>query len=308
MTILFHSTLDDPRDWIPRLAALMPQETFRVWPDCGDPNDVDAALLWTQPDGGLAAFPGLRFVQSIGAGVDQLAPASFPRGVRLARLVDAGLSDRMAEYCLLAVLRHYRQFDLHAAEQRHGKWHYRRPAPRAHYPVGIMGLGVLGLAVAERLVAAGFSVRAWTRTGRSTAPVPVHAGPGGLEPFLHDLAAVICLLPLTSQTEGILSADLFRRLPRGAVLINVGRGRHLVEADLLAALDSGQLAGATLDVFRTEPLPSRHSFWEHPRILITPHVAAIGDPDSAAALVVENFRRARAGAPLLHEVEPGRGY
>ena len=119
---------------------------------------------------------------------------------------------------------------------------------------------------------------------------------------------MICLLPLTSQTEGILSADLFRRLPRGAVLINVGRGRHLVEADLLAALDSGQLAGATLDVFRTEPLPSRHSFWEHPRILITPHVAAIGDPDSAAALVVENFRRARAGAPLLHEVEPGRGY
>lgn len=152
MTALFHSTLDDPGQWIPRLAALMPGEEFRLWPDCGDPNDVDAALLWTQPEGGLAAFARLRFVQSIGAGVDQLELATFPVSVRLARLVNAGLSDRMAEYCLLAVLRHHRQFDLHAAAQRRGEWDYRNPVSRAAYPVGIMGLGVLGLAVAERLI------------------------------------------------------------------------------------------------------------------------------------------------------------
>jgi len=308
VTVLFHSTLDDPGEWIPRLAALMPGETFRVWPDCGDPEAIDVALLWTQPEGGLAAFPRLRFVQSIGAGVDQLAPGSFPAGVRLARLVDTGLSDRMAEYCLLAVLRHHRQFDLHAAAQRRGEWDYRTPAPRAAYPVGIMGLGVLGEAVAKRLVAAGFPVRAWTRTARAAAPVPVHAGPDGLGPFLDGLAALICLLPLTPQTEGILSAGLFARLPRGAVLINVGRGRHLVEPDLIEALDSGELAAATLDVFRTEPLPPGHPFWAHPRVLVTPHVAANADADSAAAQVIENIRRAREGEPLLHEVDPAQGY
>jgi glyoxylate/hydroxypyruvate reductase len=308
MTVLFHSTLDDPAEWIPRVAALLPEETFRVWPDCGDPAEIDVALLWTQPDGGLAAFPRLRFVQSLGAGVDQLVPSSFPPGVRLARLVDTGLSDRMAEYCLLAVLRHHRQFDLHETGQRRSVWQYRVPVPRSAYPIGVMGLGVLGQGVAERLVAAGFPVRAWTRRERSTAPVPVHAGADGLGPFLDGLAVLICLLPLTPETEGILSTDLFARLPRGAVLINVGRGRHLVEHDLLAALESEHLAAATLDVFRTEPLPAGHPFWVHSRVLVTPHVAATGDPDSAAVLVVDNIHRARAGAPLLHEVEPARGY
>jgi glyoxylate/hydroxypyruvate reductase len=308
MSILFYSTLDDPAAWIARLSALMPDETFCVWPDCGDPQAVDVALLWTQPPGGLAAFARLRLVQSLGAGVDQLVPSSLPSGVRLARLVDPGLSDFMAEYCLLAVLRYYRQLDLHEAAQRRGAWEYRTPVTRAAFPVGVMGLGVLGQAVAERLVSAGFPVRAWTRTPRPHASFPLFAGDDGLPRFLDGLAALICILPLTPQTEGILSARLFAHLPRGAFLINVGRGAHLVESDLLSALESGQLAAATLDVFRTEPLPPAHPFWSHPKILVTPHVAAIGDPDSAAALVAENIARARRDMTLLHEVQPDRGY
>lgn len=308
MTVLFHSTLDDPAEWAPRLQAHLLGEEIRVWPDAGDPGTVDIALLWTQPPGGLAAYTGLRAVLSLGAGVNQLAPETLPVAVRLARLVDPGLCERMTEYCLLAVLRHYRGFDVFGQAQREGAWSYRLPEPRQEYRVGVMGLGELGGSTARRLVANGFPVRGWTRLPHTIEGVECHAGAAALPAFLDGLRALICLLPLTAETEGILLAALFARLPPGAVLINAGRGAHLVEEDLVAALDSGRLAGATLDVFRQETPPANHLFWTHPRVLMTPHVASVGDPVTGAALLAENIRRARSGAPLLCEMDRARAY
>jgi glyoxylate/hydroxypyruvate reductase A len=308
MTVLFYSTLDDPAEWLPRLRGLMPKEDFVVWPEIGDPRTVDVALLLMQPPGGLGAFTALRVVQSLGAGVNQLALDTMPPGVRVARLVDPGLTERMAEYCLLAILRYHRSFDVFERVQRAGAWAYRLPEPRSGYPIGIMGLGEIGGAVARRLAANQFTVRGWSRRPKQIADVACFTGEHGLPAFLRGLRALICVLPLTPATEGILSARLFEQLAPGAVLINVGRGLHLVEDDLLAALQSGQLTGATLDVFREEPLPANHPFWSHKLILMTPHVAGAGDPDTAAGLVVENIRRARAGAPLLHELDRERGY
>jgi glyoxylate/hydroxypyruvate reductase A len=307
MTILFHSTLDDPTAWLARLNALLPGETVRLWPDIDDPAAIEFAILWTQPPGGLHGMPALKAVQSLGAGINQLGIDTMPPGVRIARLVDEGLSVGMAEYCLLAALRHFRRFDLHERAQRAGEWSFRLPPDRTGFEIGIMGLGTLGGAVAQRLVASGFPVRGWTRQPRDVAGIRCFAGEAGLDPFLDGLKAMICLLPLTEATTGILNARLFQRL-QDAYLINVGRGAHLVDADLIAALEKGQLAGATLDVFHEEPPAPNHPFWSHPLILMTPHVASGADPATAAAIVAENIRRARTGAPLLNEVDRLRGY
>jgi glyoxylate/hydroxypyruvate reductase A len=227
--------------------------------------------------------------------------------IRVARLVDAGLTQRMAEYCLLAALRYSRHFDAHERAQRAGQWIVRLPQPPADYPVGVLGLGVLGAATALRLQANGFPVRGWTRTPKTVEGIDCFAGPAQLDAFLDGLKIVICLLPLTPETRGILDARLFGRL-KSAFLINVGRGPHLVDADLIRALDAGQIEAATLDVFHQEPPPAEHPFWRHPRILMTPHIASTGDPATATAIVVENIRAARAGTPLLFEVARDRGY
>jgi glyoxylate/hydroxypyruvate reductase A len=307
MSILFYSTIDDPAEWLPRLQAHLPGETIRLWPDIGDPAAVDVAVLWTQPPEGLGALTGLKAVQSLGAGVNQLSLGTVSPAIRVARLVDPGLSDDMAEYCLLATLRYFRRFDLHERAQRVGEWSFRLPQDRAGYEVGIMGLGTLGAAVAARLAANGFPVRGWTRLPREVEGVRCFAGATELDAFLDGLKVVICLLPLTAETTSILNARLFARLD-GAYLINVGRGAHLVDDDLVQALEAGRLAGATLDVFHSEPPPADHPFWSHSHILMTPHVASAGDPATATAIVAENIHRAQAGAPMLYEVDRARGY
>jgi glyoxylate/hydroxypyruvate reductase A len=307
VTILFHSTMDDPEAWVPRLADLLPGETVRAWPD-GDPEAIDLAVLWTQPPGGLGRYPKLRFVQSIGAGVNQLDLASFPKGVSVARLVDPGMAVLMADYCLAAILRHHRRFDAHARSQQAGSWRFEPPRTASAFPVGVMGLGWLGSATATRLRDNGYPVRGWSRRSKALAGVAAFSGPDALPAFLDGLAAVICLLPLTPETEGILNEKMFAMLPDGTCLVNAGRGAHLVEADLLAALETGRLAGATLDVFRDEPLPPEHPFWTHDRVFMTPHVASFADPDEAGTLVADNIRRVRRGEAPLHKVEPARGY
>jgi glyoxylate/hydroxypyruvate reductase A len=305
---MFHSTLDDPAEWVPRLQALLPEADIRVWPDIGDPAAVEVAVVWIPPEEGLVSFTGLRAVQSLGAGINQLGMHTFPPSVRVARLVDSGLTGMMTEYALLAALRYARNFDFHERAQRASTWDYVMPAGVGAFTVGVMGLGVIGAATALRLAANGFPVRGWARSAKALDGVACFSGADELPAFLSETRVLINLLPLTPQTENILDAKLFAMLPKGAFVVNIGRGAHLVDADLLAALDSGHLAGATLDVFRPEPLPSDHPFWLHPRILMTPHVAGTGDPDSAAKLVAENIRRAMHGEPLLNEVDRARGY
>jgi glyoxylate/hydroxypyruvate reductase A len=305
---MFHSTLDDPAEWVPRLQALLPGEDIRVWPEIGDPASVEIAVVWIPPEEGMVSFTGLRAVQSLGAGINQLGMHAFPPHVRVARLVDSGLTGMMTEYALFAALRYARNIDVHERAQRASTWEYVMPVGVRSFTVGVMGLGVIGGATALRLAANGFPVRGWSRSPKALDGVECFSGEAGLEPFLSGTRILINLLPLTPHTTDILNAKLFAMLPKGAFVVNIGRGAHLVDADLLAALDGEHLAGATLDVFRPEPLPSEHPFWLHPRILMTPHVAGTGDPDSAAQVVAENIRRVRQGETLLNQVDRARGY
>jgi len=309
MKLLFCSHLDDPNEWIPELKKHMPDLEVEVWPTVKNPADIDAILVWLPPaEGGLALFPNLKVIQSLGAGVNQLDLKSLPRHIPLARLVDPGLNVSMRDYCVWAVLRHYRGLDRHAEHQPQKKWVYYIPPPKSAVSVGVMGLGELGGEVAKAVADLGFSVRGWSRSPKTIDRVACFSGLGGLREFASSTDILVCLLPLTPETRGILARPLFEMLPRGAKLINVGRGDHLVEADLIPAIEAGQIASATLDVFSHEPLPQDHPFWTHPKITVTPHVAAFGAAVSAAPVVIENLRRAMAGKRLLNQVDIDRGY
>jgi glyoxylate/hydroxypyruvate reductase A len=308
MALIFLSADDPPEAWRAALLAQLPDLDFRTWPEVGDPAEIDVALVWQPPPGDLARYPNLRAILSLGAGIDGLlAQAGLP-AVPIARMVDPSLTRTMTEYVLLAALRHHRHFDRFERVQRARRWTFALPPQAADRRVGVMGLGVLGSAAAASLAAHGFPVGGWSREARQLAGVDSFAGRAGLAAFLARTDILVCLLPLTEDTAGILSAATFADLPRGAFVINVARGAHLVEADLIAALDSGQLAGATLDVFREEPLPPENPLWRHPKVLITPHVASYASPLTAAEGVAENIRRARTGRPLLHQVDRDRGY
>lgn len=308
MRLLFCSHLDDPNEWIPELKRHMPDLEIEIWPQVKDPAAVDAILVWIPPEDGLGQFSSLKAIQSLGAGVNQLDLTRLPRGVPVARLVDPGLTVSMRDYCVWAVLRHYRGLDLHAENQPLKKWVYYIPPPKSAVSVGVMGLGELGGEVARAVADLGFSVRGWARSPKTIDRVECFSGSGGLAAFAARTDILICLLPLTPETRGILARPLFEMLPKGARLINVGRGDHLVEPDLLAALESGRIARATLDVFSREPLPPEHPFWSHSKVTVTPHVAAFGSAVSAAPVVVENLRRAVARKPLLNQVDIERGY
>jgi glyoxylate/hydroxypyruvate reductase A len=305
MSVVFHSTVDDPDDWLPRLRKLLPDVEICQCSEVADPAKVRVGVFWDQPATGLGAYTSLVAVLSLGAGINQLAPETIPPGVQIARLVDPNLTGAMTEYCLAAVLRFYRNLDVYERERR---WNFSAPVQREEFIVGVMGLGVLGSAVAARLAANGFPIRGWSARQKTIAGVHCYAGRETLAAFADGLRRLICLLPLTNETSGILNARLFGRLEGGAAVINVGRGAHLIESDLLAALASGQLRGAMLDVFREEPLPAGHAFWRNNRILITPHVAAISDANSGAAVIAANIRRALGGEPLLNTVDRSRGY
>jgi glyoxylate/hydroxypyruvate reductase A len=214
----------------------------------------------------------------------------------------------MIEYVLLAVLTHHRFMLDYAAQQRAKVWREISQIAANQRRVGIMGLGVLGGAAAEKLIGLDFDVAGWSRSAKAQAGVTCFHGQDGLIPFLARTDILVCLLPMTAETDGILNARAFAALPRRAALVSVGRGGAVVEADLLAALESGQIGGASLDVFRQEPLPPDSPFWTHPRVILTPHVASMTIPDSAAVAVAANIRRLRAGQPLEHVVDLRRGY
>lgn len=308
-TLLFASATDDAADWAAPLKEGMPGLDFRVWPDIGDPADIDYALVWKPEPGLLASLPRLKAIFSLGAGVDALlADPTLPDDVPLVRMVDRGLTEGMTEWVCTHVLAWHRQTAVYREQQAARLW---RPLPEKlarERRIGILGMGELGGDAARMLAALRFDVAGWSRTPKEIPGVHCLHGPEGLDALLARSELLVCLLPLTPATEGILNAELFAKLPRGAWLINAARGRHLVEADLLAAIRSGQIAGATLDVFTTEPLPADHPFWSDPRIVISPHVASPTLARSAAARVIEGIRRAEAGEALHHVVDRRRGY
>lgn len=309
MVMLVNTPGENGNTWGEMFLKLDPSLEVRVWPDVGDPTQVDVAFVWRHEHGDLARYPNLRAVFALGAGVDGiLADPAFPRQVPLVRMVDPNLSVLMTEYVLAAVLRHHCELDHYERQQQAGRWEKRVRPFAADRVVGVMGMGELGAHAATALLSLGFHVRGWSRRIRTIEGLETFAGEAGLTAFLAGTQILVCLLPLTAQTRGILGAATFSRLPRGSFLVNAARGGHVVDADLLAALDSGQLASATLDVFETEPLPAGHAFWTDPRILVTPHIASVTSLATAAALVVDNLARWRAGGQLANVVDPDRGY
>lgn len=309
MALLIYTPIHDAHEWAETLRAALPGLDVRIVPDIGDPAEIDMALVWKPAKGLLASLPNLKFVQSFGAGVDNiLADGSYPRHVPLARVVDAGLADGMAEYVTLHVLRYHRQMDTMQRNQRTGTWKWLPPIAAAERTVGIMGLGALGEAAARKVAGFGFQVVGWSRRLKAIDGVASFHGPDHLEGFLRLCNILVCLLPLTPETKHIISRRTMSLLPRGAYIINAGRGGHVAEADLLHAIENDYISGATLDVFAEEPLPEDHPFWTHPKITVTPHNAADSIPALVVPQVVENIERLRRGQPLLRLVDPERGY
>jgi len=304
----------DPAPWERRFRAAAPGRDIRLWPDrVGDPADIAYAAAWLPPRGAFSPFKNLRAIFSLGAGVDALLKDRALPPVPVVRVVDPDLTQRMTEYVALHVLMHHRRQRLYDAQQRQRVWR-EHAQPAAHeVHVGIMGLGILGRDAAEILLRLGFRVAGWSRTPHALPGVECFHGPDGLDAFLARSEILVCLLPHTPATEGILNRSLLRKLKRdgalgGAYLVNAGRGMLQVDADILTALDEGTLAGATLDVFPTEPLPAASPLWTHPKVTITPHNSAASVPEEVVAYIVKQIERFEAGQPFENVIDRASGY
>ena len=292
--------------WLEGLRAALPGATVEEW-QAGAPQ-ADHAVVWVPPQQFLDEQAGLKGIFNIGAGVDALMKLSLPAGAKVVRIDDGGMAVQMAEYVSHAVIRHFRELDTYEAAGAKGDWMYRKPRERAEFPVGIMGLGVLGERVAQALLHFEFPVRGWSRSPKSIAGVRCYAGAGQLDAFLADSRFLVCLLPLTPDTEGIINREMLAKLQPGGYVINVARGGHVVDADLLAMLDSGHLAGATLDVFRNEPLPAGHPLASHPKVVATPHISARTLRDESIAQIARKILAFERGEPIAGVVDRQRGY
>ena len=307
MQILLQLPRDEGNAWHAALASALPDAAISVWPDA--PAAPDYALVWRPPAELFARARPVKAIFNLGAGVEVLlAIPALPDGVPVIRLEDAGMAAQMGEYVTLAVLRAYRELDAYAAQQREGRWQPRPRIAKSGFGVGILGFGVLGHAVANALAPFGFPLRAWSLSRKRLPGVESFAGRAELGPFLAASRVLVCLLPSTHETRGLLDRAAFEGLPRGAYLVNVARGDIVVDEDLIATLDRGHLAGATLDVFRVEPLPSGHPFWHHPRITLTPHASAVTLVEDAALQVAGKIRRLERGEPVTGIVDRARGY
>jgi glyoxylate/hydroxypyruvate reductase len=299
---------EDAPAWVAALRHALPTARVDLWP-AAEANAADYALVWRPPHELWRDLGRVKAIFNLGAGVDGLAGAvGLARSARIVRLEDAGMGQQMAEYVCHAVLRRYREFDVYAEQQQAGLW---RPRPRANkqeFGVGLLGLGSLGTVVATALRPFGFPLRGWSRRPRQVAGVASFSGAGELDAFLATAQVLVCLLPLTPDTQGLLDRARLSRLPRAACVINVSRGAIIDEDALLALLDSGQLAHAMLDVFHDEPLPPAHRFWHHPRVALTPHVAAITQVEESVAQIAEKIRRLEAGLQVTGMVARDHGY
>ncbi|MFC0408664.1 2-hydroxyacid dehydrogenase [Roseomonas elaeocarpi] len=291
------------------LRAALPEEELRPWPETGDPDEIEICMVYRMEPGFLGPFRNLRMISSTGAGIDHfLGDPALPRDVPLVRVVDEEFASRMADYVLCWTMFHHRDVAHFLAAQRRREWAYRTMRPASEVSVGVMGLGQMGGLTARRLVAQGYRVRGWSRTPREIEGVESFHGREGFGAFLRGTEILVNLLALTPETRDILCASTFGQMPAGGVVISAGRGGHLVEEDLIAALRSGQLRGATIDAFRQEPLPPEHPFWTTPGLVVTPHASSTASLETTVNSFRENVRRLRAGEPLLHRVDLDRGY
>jgi glyoxylate/hydroxypyruvate reductase A len=314
MSLLVAITQWEPEPWIERFRRLMPERQVVALGERFDPAEVRYVASWKHPPGSLAALPNLKILFSLGAGVDHLMGDRALPSVPIVRVVDADLTNRMSEYVVLHCLMHLRGQRRHDEQQRRKVWFDDRFQPGAHeVRVGVMGAGVLGQDAARKLKAMGFDVAGWSRSPRDIAGMETFSGEDGLTAFLGRTDILVCLLPLTEATRGILNRSLFERLARdgrlgGPVIVNAGRGGLQVEADILACLDEGVLKAATLDVFNREPLPADSPFWTHPAVTLTPHNAAMSNPDSIAEQIAGQVRAFERGERLQNVVDPQAGY
>ena len=306
MRISFCCTDTKAEPWLEGLRTALPHATVTPWSPGAQPADY--AVVWAPPQQFVDEQPQLKALFNIGAGVDALMALRIPPQIKVVRLDDAGMSVQMAEYVCHAVIRHFREFDGYEADVGAGKWSYRKPRDRADFPVGIMGLGVLGGRVARALAQFDFPVVGWSRSARNVDGVRCFSGQAGFDDFLAHTRILVCLLPLTSETRDIINAANLAKLMPQAYVINVARGAHLVDLDLLNMLDQGRLAGATLDVFRTEPLPPGHPFWKHPKIVVTPHTSARTLRLESIAQITSKIEAMERGEAIAGVVNTAQGY
>jgi glyoxylate/hydroxypyruvate reductase len=309
MRILFQSAdTASHAGWLNDLRQALPHAEIQPW-HADDTRPADYAIVWKPPVEMLRAHPELKAVFNLGAGVDAILQLNVvPDHLPLIRIDDGGMAQQMAEFATQATLRYYRRLDQYEQLARRGQWQPLPPYEKQDFGIGVLGLGVLGQRITESLQHFGFAVSGWSRSRKSLAGVTAYAGIDELEPFLRRSRVLICMLPLTADTTGILNRETLSLLPRGSYLINLARGSHLVEADLPALLDQGQLAGATLDVFETEPLASDHPFWNDPRIAITPHISALTVRSIAARQIADKLVALQRGEPVAGLVDRQRGY
>ena len=307
MRITFCCSNTKPEPWIAGIAQALADAEISVWTP-GAPQ-ADFAIVWAPPQQFIdEQGSGLQCMFNIGAGVDALLRLKLPPNLVLVRLDDAGMAVQMAEYVCQAVIRHYRELDCYERDIKAGQWTFRKPLERSDFPIGVLGLGVLGTRVLRALQMFEFPVHGYSRSAKALPGVRCFTGPDELPEFLKSTRVLVNLLPLTNATENILDYERLSQLQPSAYLINVARGAHLVDADLLRLLDLGHLAGATLDVFRTEPLPSDHPFWQQPKIGITPHTSARTVRDQSIAQIVSKIRALERGEAVSGVVDVGRGY
>jgi glyoxylate/hydroxypyruvate reductase A len=292
--------------WIDELRQALPEADIQEWEPGQAPADY--AVVWAPPQAFIDAQPALKAIFNVGAGVDALLQLNLPDGLQIVRVDDAGMSVQMAEYVCHALIRHFRELDVYEADTRAGRWTFRPPRDRADFPVGILGLGVLGERVARAVAQFEFPVLGWSRSPKQIEGVRCFAGEARLGDFLVGTRVLVNLLPLTDATRGILNKSTLSALQPGGYLINIARGGHLVEEDLIPLLDSGKLAGATLDVFQTEPLPAAHAFWQHPKISITPHASARTLRSVTLAQIAGKVRALARGEAIAGVVDRARGY
>jgi glyoxylate/hydroxypyruvate reductase A len=290
-------------------AAFGPTDFRTLKGGLGNKDEIEIALAWKPDPGVLESFRNLRMVVSLGMGVDHLFAGNLvPPGVAVTRIMDDGLVGQMSEYAIYWALRHHRDIDRYRASQNAATWKVEPFKDTIDRRDGNRGLGAIGQDTATKFAALGFPTAGWSRTAKTLPGIHTFHGADGLAAFLARTDILVAVLPLTRETKGILNAKTFATLPSGAYLINMARGAHVVDEDLLAALDSGQVSGAALDVFNVEPLPKDHPFWRHPKVYVTPHVAGSTNPRTAAPGVIENIKRLRAGQPLINTVDPKTGY
>lgn len=313
MNILFYEQNADAPAWLQDLTRALPDATIRTWTP-GDTAPADYAIVWRPPHEMFANRPDLKAIFNLGAGVDAIVrlerdrPGTLPPNAALVRLEDTGMAQQMVEYATHAVLRYLRRFDEYEVLQRDRKWVQLAPHPRDTFTVGVLGLGILGIEVAESLTTLGVPVRGFSRTKKTIDGVRTFAGPAEFDAFLDGTRMLINLLPHTPDTEGVLNRRVFERLAPGAYIANLARGPHLVDQDLLHAMHTGQIAAAMLDVFHTEPLPDDHPFWRTPRITVTPHISALTLREESVEQIAAKIHAHARGEAISGIVDVTLGY